>query len=81
MAAHVRLITKKREKPANVNNLIVESDDEFTANINAIETQVANEIELNLPEQSSQINFIIKIFKVFSSPKKKFGTIHSKKND
>ena len=38
MSAHVRLITKKREKLTSVNNLIVESDDEFTTNINAIET-------------------------------------------
>ena len=52
MSAHVRLITKKREKLTSVNNLIVESDDEFTTNINAIETQVANAIALNLPEHS-----------------------------
>ena len=84
MSAHVRLITKKREKLASVNNLIVESDDEFTTNINAIETQVTNAIEtqvanaietqvanaiaLNLPEQSGIITVA-----TAEQPKKKRG--------
>ena len=35
MVAHLRLIAKKGEKAQNVNNNIVESDEEFTLNINA----------------------------------------------
>ena len=38
MVAHVRLTNKRREKAENIINLTIESDVEFTANTNTIES-------------------------------------------
>jgi hypothetical protein len=54
MVAHICLINKRRERADKEVYLNVESDDEFTTNINAIESQAIYEIVNNLPQQSCQ---------------------------
>jgi hypothetical protein len=68
MVAHIRLINKRREKTDKEVNLNVESDDEFSTNINAIKSQAINEIVNNLPQQSSQ-TAVVNV----EQPKKKRG--------
>ncbi len=68
MVAHIRLINKRREKTDKEVNLNVENNDEFSTNINAIESQAINEIVNNLPQQSSQ-TAVVNV----EQPKKKRG--------